>query len=110
MLQKVDSKFVMRFRWIIFIFIVICIIIGTYGQMQYKKYKLKKNGVEVIGIVTGEHTSFIMGSYSHYEFESNGYIYTGVAPKPENVNIDDSVYITFLPDNPNSNNLSVNLE
>jgi hypothetical protein len=78
--------------------------------MQYKKYKLKKNGVEVIGIVTGEHTSFIMGSYSHYEFESNGYIYTGVAPKPENVNIDDSVYITFLPDNPNSNNLSVNLE
>lgn len=110
MLQKVDPKLVIRFRWIVFIFIVICIIIGTYGQMQYKKYKLKKNGIEVIGIITGEHTSFIMGSYSHYEFESNGYIYKGVAPKPENVKIDDSVYITFLADNPNSNNLSVNLE
>ncbi len=110
MLQNVYSKLAMRLRWILFIFIIICITIGTYGQMQYKRYKLKKDGVEVIGVVTGEHTSFIMGSYSHYEFESNGYVYTGIAPKPENINIDDSVSITFNHNNPNSNNLSVNLK
>lgn len=54
--------------------------------------------------------SFIMGTFSHYEFESNGYIYTGFASKPENINIDDSVYITFLPDKPGTNNLSINLK
>lgn len=80
------------------------------GKMQYKRYKLKKDGVEVIGIVTGEHTSFILGPYSHYEFESSGYIYTGITPKPENINIDDSVFITFLPNDPESNNLSINLK
>lgn len=51
-----------------------------------------------------------MGTFSHYEFESNGYIYTGFASKPENINIDDSVYITFLPDKPGTNNLSINLK
>lgn len=83
--------------------------IGTYGQTQYKRYKLKKDGIEVIGIVTGEHDSFLMGAYSHYEFESDGKFYTGIAPKPENINIDDSVSIIFLPSDPDTNNLSINL-
>lgn len=78
--------------------------------MQYKKYKLKRGGVEVIGVITGGYDSSIMGSYSHYEFEFNGSIYKGRAPKPENVYIDDSINITFLPDNSSDNNLSVNLE
>lgn len=110
MLRKIDPKIETRLRYALFTLISLWILISSFGQMFYKKYKLKKNGVETIGVVTGEHTSFIMGTFSHYEFESNGYIYTGLASKPESINIDDSVYITFLPDKPDTNNLSINLK